>query len=227
MPFPLLRLFICATGILACSTAMGEVYWNHNQSDGIAAGKEGNTPNRRKILYLCRGTYKDGLHPGKLLAGKCNIGWGGVEVVLTDFEVAHEKQQGRGQWGAPKPNFQDTLIGGKEVGNIPLYVCRAHFIEQGTGSQSTLAEKINRLSPRDRGVHPGKGYVKKCNIGYGGKEIILDAYEVFTLLVPPHLPQLRHRQSRSLSTKSNTPTEILSLTKHQLKFQTFHKAIDL
>lgn len=41
----------------------------------------------RVPLYICRAHHINGIHPGKLLSGKCNIGWGGGEVVLHHFEV--------------------------------------------------------------------------------------------------------------------------------------------
>jgi len=48
-----------------------------------AAGHEANgTP-----LYVCRANYNGGVHPGKVVAGNCNIGWGGNEIVLHSFEV--------------------------------------------------------------------------------------------------------------------------------------------
>lgn len=40
-----------------------------------------------ETLYLCRGEYQGGIHPGKLVAGKCNIGYGRKEISLTDYEV--------------------------------------------------------------------------------------------------------------------------------------------
>ena len=42
---------------------------------------------RGRSLPVCRGKYKSGTHPGKVVAGKCNIGWGGKEIVLRSFEV--------------------------------------------------------------------------------------------------------------------------------------------
>ncbi len=38
-------------------------------------------------LYICRARHINGVHPGKLLNGKCSIGWGGSEVVHHRFEV--------------------------------------------------------------------------------------------------------------------------------------------
>ena len=40
-----------------------------------------------RSLPVCRAAYKSGTHPGKVVAGKCNIGWGGKEIVLSTFEV--------------------------------------------------------------------------------------------------------------------------------------------
>lgn len=50
----------------------------------------------------CRGMYQGGLHPGKTMPGwsSCNIGYGGQEVLLPDFEVmvdvSVEREVGRG-----------------------------------------------------------------------------------------------------------------------------------
>jgi len=38
-------------------------------------------------LQICRAKAPDGVHPGKVWAGTCRIGWGGREVPLNDFEV--------------------------------------------------------------------------------------------------------------------------------------------
>ncbi|HNK30661.1 MAG: DUF3421 domain-containing protein [Proteobacteria bacterium] len=53
----------------------------------IVGGHEaapGNEP-----LYICRATHNGGVHPGKLRAAfkGCNIGWGGRETVVADYEV--------------------------------------------------------------------------------------------------------------------------------------------
>ncbi|MBK19979.1 MAG: hypothetical protein CMM52_14195 [Rhodospirillaceae bacterium] len=42
---------------------------------------------RGRRLYLCRAKYKNGTHPGKVVAGKCNIGWGGKERVIRSYQV--------------------------------------------------------------------------------------------------------------------------------------------
>jgi hypothetical protein len=48
------------------------------------AGAEGGKP-----LYICRAFYQNGVHPGKYRdeLGGCNIGWGGKEVTVSDYEL--------------------------------------------------------------------------------------------------------------------------------------------
>lgn len=43
-------------------------------------------------LYICRGRFNGGLHPGKIRPefGGCNIPWGGGEHVVRDYEVLSE-----------------------------------------------------------------------------------------------------------------------------------------
>jgi hypothetical protein len=51
-------------------------------ANAIASGYEHGAP-----LYACRGPYGNGTHPGKVVWGNCDIGYGGQEVVLTSYEV--------------------------------------------------------------------------------------------------------------------------------------------
>lgn len=51
-------------------------------SYAIEAGRENG-----KALYACRAEYRNGRHIGKVVNGKCNIAWGGQEIVLNDYEV--------------------------------------------------------------------------------------------------------------------------------------------
>ena len=48
----------------------------------VVGGKE---PGR--TLFVCRAPHNGGIHPGKVVAGKCNIGYGGKEIVSTKFQV--------------------------------------------------------------------------------------------------------------------------------------------
>lgn len=51
--------------------------------DGALVG--GREPGRD--LVVCRAPHEGGVHPGKVVARRCNIGWGGKEFRLADFEV--------------------------------------------------------------------------------------------------------------------------------------------
>ncbi|MEJ8835577.1 DM9 repeat-containing protein [Ramlibacter sp. AN1133] len=56
-------------------------------SNAMKAGEEG-TPGREP-LFICRASYRNGVHPGKVRPGfgGCNIGWGGREEVVARYEV--------------------------------------------------------------------------------------------------------------------------------------------
>jgi hypothetical protein len=113
---------------------------------------------RESPLYVCRAPYKGGLHPGKIVAGKCNITWGGEEVSPDDYQVL----TGDGYWA--KRGTAGAYVAGLEAGH-GLYLCRAHYVEPDNG--------------QDRGVHPGKVVSGKCNIGYRHIEVLTDDFEYF------------------------------------------------
>jgi hypothetical protein len=119
----------------------------------VAGGNEGGHP-----LFICHATGGMGLHPGKVVGANCNIGYGGLESTVPQYEVLVGPP---GHWisasgGSVPPG---AVAGGYENGHS-LFICRTHY-----GS----------------GVHPGKVVATNCNIGYGGKEIAVAQYEV---LVP-------------------------------------------
>ena len=130
------------------------VQWNPNANQGAVLGGNNGAQYGGAPLYVCRANHAGGVHPGKLLAGLCNIGYGGREVVLrAPFEVL----VGNGNWGPPQGQNQGALIGGSEPGRS-LPICRAGF---------------------NGGVHPGKVVDGKCNIGWGGQEHQVPSFEVF------------------------------------------------
>ena len=48
----------------------------------------GSEPGR--TLYVCRASYRGGMHPGKWIGGRCNIGYGGQEHGLAgELLVTH------------------------------------------------------------------------------------------------------------------------------------------
>ena len=135
------------------TASLGGVAWASSTgkmpSYAVIGGKEGS-----RSLQICRAAYKGGTHPGKVVAGKCNIGWGGKEIVLTSFEVMTNRTA-KLSW-VKGPSAAGMVIGGKENGRT-LPVCRASY---------------------KSGTHPGKVVAGKCNIGWGGKEIVLSSFQV-------------------------------------------------
>jgi hypothetical protein len=118
-------------------------------------------------LPVCRAPFQNGIHPGKLVARNCNIGWGGKEITIGKYEVL-VAPPAEIRW-LPAANGQvppGAVIGGKEPGR-QLPVCRA---------------------PYQNGMHPGKLVAKNCNIGWGGKEITLNRYEVMVAVAAAPVP---------------------------------------
>jgi Protein of unknown function (DUF3421) len=122
----------------------GAEYMNHN-------------PGSPRTLYVCRAAHGNGVHPGKLVGGACNIGYGGQEIEKRQYEVAAYTG---GSWG--NRGLNGALVGGYE-NNQKLYVCRHH-----------LTETVwpNPFSKNDYGWHAGKFLPNtgECHWGYGGKE---------------------------------------------------------
>lgn len=126
----------------------------------VVGGQEGS-----RRLVICRADHAGGKHPGKRVAGKCNFGYGGREIEALKYDVLVA--------GSISPQWSDTssqmpaagaFVSGQYDGR-PGHVCRAMY--QGN-------------------LHPGKVVAGNCNIGYGGKEVILRAYQ--TLLDPNYTP---------------------------------------
>lgn len=42
-------------------------------------------------LWICRAAYEGGVHPGKVIGGQCNIGYGGKEISLPGFDVLRQR----------------------------------------------------------------------------------------------------------------------------------------
>ncbi|MDR3491422.1 MAG: DUF3421 domain-containing protein [Gammaproteobacteria bacterium] len=121
--------------------------------DAVAGGRQ---PNQPHTLYVCHADYQGGVHPGKLIAGKCNISWGGREIEMPDYEVLVSRvpliwMQTR--YG----NIPANAVAGGYEGQRTLYICQANYMG---------------------GVHPGKVVGNHCNFGWGGKEISLPNFRV-------------------------------------------------
>lgn len=117
-----------------------------------------------QVLYVCQARYAGGMHPGKVVAGRCNITYGGAEIPLDNFKVlvGRDLHWAKSKFGHIPPS---VVQGGFENGS-PLYICRAHY--------------------EFRGTHPGKIVAGACNIGYGGKEVRLDRYRILVMKKDHH-----------------------------------------
>jgi hypothetical protein len=124
--------------------------------------------------YVCRGEYMNGLHPGKLHAGKCNIEFNFGEVVLDTYEVLLEESD-LVRWvpdslGAAPP---DAFPVGSEDGST-VYSCAAEVWQK-----DEFGTVIGSF-----GIHSGKMRASNCNIPYGGGAYLTDRYSVLVLLNP-------------------------------------------
>lgn len=121
---------------------------------GIVVG--GSQPNPPATLFVCRTNYNGGMHPGKLINGYCNIGWGGQEISATNYEVLVSTKPL--SWATASNGYvpPNAVEGGYQQ-NGPLYICQAKYMG---------------------GKHPGKVVGTNCNIGYGGQEILVPFYKV-------------------------------------------------
>ena len=105
-------------------------------------------------LPVCRAEHAGGKHPGKIVAGQCNYGYGGEEHEATAFEVLTGPGGNWTAWTGSVP--AGAVMGGYENGgDLPL--CRADYAE---------------------GKHPGKVHLEQCHFGYAGKEVLADDFEV-------------------------------------------------
>ncbi|RKO87454.1 hypothetical protein BDK51DRAFT_38669 [Blyttiomyces helicus] len=97
-----------------------------------------------QLLYVARGAYKDGVHPGKFgeHLGGAFIPWGGKEIKLTKFELLGSLK-GTSWQIAERDSFPPkAIVCGHEANGQPLYVARG-MVRQNVmfglgGARSTL-----------------------------------------------------------------------------------------
>lgn len=70
------------------------VYGGRIPRNAVVGGSE---PGR--VLYICQANFGGGVHPGKVVSGNCNIGYGGNEVTNTKYRVLVS-----GSGSRPRPN---------------------------------------------------------------------------------------------------------------------------
>ncbi|MFK8009392.1 MAG: DM9 repeat-containing protein [Saprospiraceae bacterium] len=121
-----------------------------------------------RSLPVCRCNYNGAMHPGKVVENKCNIGYGGMEKTVSNFEVLTNSGVIQLDWiktdGSSLP--KNAIKAGTE-GDRTLYVGRVYH---------------------EKGTHPGKvfkvGDKYICNIGYGGEELTFTTFEVLVKYPP-------------------------------------------
>lgn len=126
-------------------------FYGYIPSNAVAGGYE---PGR--TLYICQ-AYLNGVQPGKVVAGNCNITYGGQEIPMSNFRILVGNGF-RWRWSAFGNVPGNAVPGGYEKGR-PLYICQARYAD---------------------GIHPGKIVRGNCNIGYNGSEIPIPEYRVLT-----------------------------------------------
>lgn len=121
-------------------------------SNAVNGGQENG-----RSLPVCRTNYNGAMHPGKVVANMCNIGWGGKEIVARSYEVLVNDGGVSLTWVRYRGQMPaNAVVAGKE-GNNTLYVGQA-LMSNGS-------------------VHPGKVFRAEtgqyiCNYGYGGREVV-------------------------------------------------------
>jgi hypothetical protein len=113
-----------------------------------------------QVRYVCRGRYNTGTHPGKVVDRGCNIGWGGTEIVLTQFEVLVDDPA--------KPTFAWTPWKGRIPENAVFggVECNA-----GSNCNNKLFFGMGTYDGYNRQVGKIMSHTNRLNFGYGGAEI--------------------------------------------------------
>lgn len=116
-----------------------------------------------RTLYVCQAPYAGGIHPGKVVDGKCNITYAGREVPQPVFHIL----VGKGvHWMRSYPGDMPAgMVSGGSEGGRPLFVCQARV---------------------GRSMHPGKLVGDHCNIGFDGREVEKMDYRILTSSYKSH-----------------------------------------
>ncbi|MEK7725040.1 MAG: DM9 repeat-containing protein [Acidobacteriota bacterium] len=149
-----------------------------------------------EYIGICRGNYQGGVYPGKLVNKKCNIGYGGKEIVLSDFEVFEMDAN-------PNIKINDSWRGsqfqvGYESNGQKVFLCYA--VHQNT-------------------YQPGKSVDGKCFFTWNGTEIqatsflnyfyeLKSATQTTTNPTPTLTPIPTYRPSTTPTYQPNAPTTI-------------------
>jgi hypothetical protein len=148
---------LCAGVVLTSPALPAQVglAWITAHNGAIPADAVGGGNENGHVLFVCHARHNGGVHPGKVVGNNCNFGYGGVEVAEPDYQVL----VGHGARFVPtSPGVlpAGAYPGGDEDGH-PLFICHG---------------------PYSGGLHIGKVVGTNCNIGWGGREVLLPSYEV-------------------------------------------------
>lgn len=138
-------------------TSVANAGWVSASNGNVPSGSliSGHEANGEK-LYACRANYEGGVHPGKVRSafGACNIGWGGKEIPVKQYQTYIVWQKAT---GGKVPS--SAIVAGNESNGEKLYICRGNY---------------------KGGVHSGKvrSAFGACNLSWGGKEVKVNPYEV-------------------------------------------------
>lgn len=136
---------------------------NNVPGDSFSAGYE-NFNEGKRDLYVCRVSYNNEVHPGKVAGNTCYIPYWGKELTFSKFQVLNKDFKWQdidnsipgnsltAGYEADKNNREKPL-------NHDLYICRGEY---------------------KRNVIPGKVSGNICYIPFSGQEIPLFEYEVLT-----------------------------------------------
>ncbi|MDF1698264.1 MAG: DUF3421 domain-containing protein [Saprospiraceae bacterium] len=206
-------LLLSTLMLLTIGSTYGQLEWVKYEGSipeyAVIGGVETN-----RSLPICRCYYKGGMHPGKVVEKGCNIGYGGKEKVFKNYEVLVNK-------GVTELDWVKT-----EDGSLPDHAIQA-------GKENGKPMYIGRAS-HENGTHPGKvfsvGKNNICNIGYAGKEITKNSFEVLVEhKSDPNVARLSHDETRCgydmdkltpkkmLKTASKKMTETISRKKEKTK----------
>lgn len=128
--------------------------WVAYQGDIPAGAVVGGFENGAELI-VCRSFYNGANHAGKVVAGSCNFGWGGKEIVSKTFDVLVNEEGASLQWVVYS-------------GSVPQRAVVA-------GTEGTRNYYVGQCTRPDGSIHAGKvfgapgNYI--FNYGYGGKEI--------------------------------------------------------
>lgn len=149
-------------GILLCLLLSSQIWagdWQRVKNGiPVSAYKMGRDTNG-KVLYACQVSFRNSLQIGKTWQGSkyCNVPYAGTEHLLIGYKVLRQKP--RLKFGPKLNRYAKPFVAGTDTNGEALYICKTRY---------------------NNSVQIGKtwaGY-SKCNIAYGGKEVLLPHYAV-------------------------------------------------